>query len=106
MLPLGEVKAPREVHGEARQIDVWFAPKPQPAADPQVLGLLGRFASSPCLLEPFRNPPTPTEIRSCLSKLLDVHADFERRAKREGTRIAKLICLGYGFFLLRLQRRC
>ncbi len=44
--PLGEVKAPREVRGEARQIDVWFAPKPQPAANPQLLGLLGRFAAT------------------------------------------------------------
>jgi hypothetical protein len=39
----GEVKAPREVKSEVRQIDVWFAPT-QTTADAIPLGLLGRFA--------------------------------------------------------------
>ena len=85
--PLGEVQAPRNVPGEVRQIDVYFAPKPQPAADPQVLGLLGRFTSSPCLLEPFRNAPTPTEIRNCLLKLFEVQGELQRKAKRDSERI-------------------
>lgn len=49
LAPLGEVQTSRDVFGEVRQIDVWFAPLPQAGADPQGLGLLGRFASSPCL---------------------------------------------------------
>ena len=85
--PLGEVQAPRRVAGEVREIDVWFAPKPQPTLLPSVLGLLGRLASRPCLLEPFRNAPTPSQIRSCLSKLFDVHAELERQAKREKTSV-------------------
>lgn len=52
LAPLGEVQTPREVSGEVRQIDVWFAPSPQPSAEAQQLGLLGRFAATPCLLEP------------------------------------------------------
>lgn len=55
LAPLGEVETSCDVAGEVREIDVWFAPKPQPTAEPQVLGLLGRFASGPCLMEPFRN---------------------------------------------------
>jgi hypothetical protein len=85
--PLGSVQAPRRVAGEVREIDVWFAPSSQPTADPHVLGLLGRFASSPCLIEPFRNAVTPSQIRSCISKLFDVHADLERQAKREKTSV-------------------
>lgn len=83
LTPLGDVQAPREVSGEVRQIDVWFAPIAKPTAEPQVLGLLGQFAASPCLLEPFRNAPTPSQIRSCMSKLFDVHANLERQMKRE-----------------------
>lgn len=85
--PLGEVQAPRRVAGEVREIDVFFAPKPQPMLEPSVLGLLGRLASRPCLLEPFRNAPTPSQIRSCLSKLFDVYAELERQAKREKTSV-------------------
>lgn len=87
LTPLGDPQAPRQLAGEVREIDVWFAPKPQPTLEPQVLGLLGRFVSISCLLEPFRNAPTPSQIRSCISKLFDVHADLERQAKREKTKI-------------------
>ena len=58
LTPLGEVETSRDVAGEVREIDVWFAPNLQPTAEPQILGLLGRFASSPCLIEPFRNAAT------------------------------------------------
>jgi hypothetical protein len=85
LTPLGDVQAPREVSGEVRQIDVWFAPTAKPTAEPQMLGLLGRFAASPCLLEPFRNAPIPSQIRSCMGKLFDVHASLERQMKREKT---------------------
>lgn len=44
--------------GKFARIDVWFAPNSQPTAEPQMLGLLGQFAFSPCLIEPFRNAAT------------------------------------------------
>lgn len=87
--PLGDVQAPREVPGEVRQIDVWFAPIAQPTLEPQLLGLLGRIAASPCLLEPFRNAPTPTEIRNCLLKLFELHGELQRSARREQKRLAE-----------------
>jgi hypothetical protein len=87
LTPLGKVETSRDVPGEVRQIDVWFAPTPQPAAAPQVLGLLGRFASGACLLEPFRNAPTTTEVRSCLVKLFELQGGLQRKAKREEERI-------------------
>jgi hypothetical protein len=44
------------------------------------------MATTAALFEPFRNPVTVSEVRSCLSKLLDVTAELERRARRENTR--------------------
>ncbi|HLO48978.1 MAG TPA: hypothetical protein VK211_11230 [Kamptonema sp.] len=83
LTPLGEVNISREVSGETRQIDVWFAPRLQPAADPQTLGLLGKIASRPCLLEPFRNQPSKTEIRNCILKLFSLQSQLQRQARRE-----------------------
>jgi hypothetical protein len=40
------------------------------------------MAATSCLFEPFRNPPSEVEIRSCLSKLYAVHGDVLRKAKR------------------------
>lgn len=89
LTPLGDVQAPREVPGEVRQIDVWFAPIAQPTLEPQLLGLLGRIAASPCLLEPFRNAPTPTEIRNCLLKLFELHGELQRQARRDEKRLTE-----------------
>jgi hypothetical protein len=40
------------------------------------------MAATSCLFEPFRNPPSEIEIRSCISKLYTVHNDLLRKAKR------------------------
>ena len=47
------------------------------------MGLIASIATLPCLIEPFRNQPKPSEVRSCLSKLFHVIGDFERQTKRE-----------------------
>ncbi|MBW4497636.1 MAG: hypothetical protein KME26_32165 [Oscillatoria princeps RMCB-10] len=83
--PYGTVQAPRRVAGEARQIDVWFAPAPQSAGTPETLGLLGRFMATPCLFEPFRNPVTPEQVCGCLSKLLQVQEEYYREENRTKT---------------------
>jgi hypothetical protein len=41
------------------------------------------MATTPCLFEPYRNPPSEIEIRSCLLKLYAVHGDVLRTAKRQ-----------------------
>jgi len=82
LAPLGEVELSREVTGEVRQVDVWFAPSPTSTASRQPLGLLGRMALSPCLLEPFRNQPSKTEIRNCMLKLFSLHSQLQRQARR------------------------
>ncbi len=82
--PLGKVEASKEVIDEARQVDVLFSPAPE--AQAPNLGLLGRIALlNTALLEPFRNQPSKTEVRNCLTKLFTVIADSQRKAKREDT---------------------
>jgi hypothetical protein len=87
LTPLGEVETSRDVAGEVRSIDVWFTPAPLSPGDALGLGLLGRLALEPAIIEPFRNAVTPSQIRSCMSKLFDVQADWERQAKREKTSV-------------------
>jgi hypothetical protein len=83
LAPFGMVETSYEVSGEPQLVDVYFVPTVQPSE----LGLLGRMAQTPCLIEPFRNQPTTDEIRSCLLKLFQVHGDFRRQARRAETSV-------------------
>ncbi len=85
--PLGSVETSKDVAGEIREIDVYFAPNANPQIDKTTLGLLGRFAETKVLIEPYRNAVTKSEVRSCTTKLFDTCARFEREAKRNNTRI-------------------
>lgn len=79
LAPLGTVQRTFEVPGESKFVDVWFTPTlPPPAISPD-LGLLSRIATTPCLLEPFRNAPKRHEVRSCLLKLLWLQEDVRRK---------------------------
>jgi len=84
---LGEVKSARVVRGEVREIDVWFSPNILDNNPRELLGLLGKMAINPCLFEPFRNPVTATEIRTCLLKLLQVEGEINRQANRQKTNV-------------------
>ena len=79
---LGKVETSKDVKSEVREIDVWFVPNPSPSPTSE-LGLLAKMAVTSCLFEPFRNPPSEVEIRSCLLKLYTIHGDLLRQAKRE-----------------------
>jgi len=50
--PYGEVKLSQKVSGEIKEIDVLFTPSSQQTSNLEVLGLLGRFAEFPAILEP------------------------------------------------------
>jgi hypothetical protein len=89
LAPYGTVEISLEVTGESQFVDVFFKPSSSPAIARQALGLLGRIAQTPCLLEPFRNQPSAFEIRSCLQKLYQVHGNYLRKAKREKESIAE-----------------
>jgi len=83
LAPLGSVESGREVIGEVQQADVWFVPGLVASAERLVLGLLSQMTSNPCLLEPFRNPPSRTEVRSCLLKLFLLHGELQRQSRRD-----------------------
>ena len=87
LTPYGQVETSKDITAEVRQIDLLFIPDPQPAQSLEKLGLLGRMATNYAIFEPFRNPVSRSEIRSCIGKLFDVHANLERQAKRNETRI-------------------
>ena len=87
LTPYGQVETSKDITAEVRQIDLLFIPSPQPTQSLEKLGLLGRMATNYAIFEPFRNPVSRSEIRSCIGKLFDIHADLERQAKRNETRI-------------------
>ena len=45
------------------------------------------MARNYAVFEPFRNAVTKSEIRSCMGKLFDLHANLERQNKRNNTKI-------------------
>jgi hypothetical protein len=81
LAPLGAVEISHEVLSESRLVDIYFTPSAQSTFKPTDLGLLGKIAATPCLIEPFRNQPTSTEVKNCLLKLFLVQADFQRRTE-------------------------
>ncbi|MCZ8227188.1 MAG: hypothetical protein O9324_25470, partial [Microcystis sp. LE19-84.1B] len=78
---LGTIKKSKKVKSEVQEIDVWFEPATASRTE-LPLGLLAKMAATCCLFEPFRNPPSEVEIRSCISKLYAVHGEVLRKAKR------------------------
>jgi hypothetical protein len=67
--------------GESQQVDVWFIPKThQPIVE---LGLLGKMATTPALLEVFRNPISEDDLFACFEKLCKVRGELKRTARRE-----------------------
>lgn len=82
LAPIGTVQRQYEIPGEAKFADVWFVPTPG-ACQTEDLGLLGRIVQNPCLLEPYRNVPSRTEVRVALMKLVWVQEDERRKAGRE-----------------------
>ena len=87
LTPYGQVETSKDITSEVRQIDVLFIPSPQPTKTIEILGLLGKMAANYAIFEPFRNPVSKSEIRSCIGKLFDIYADLERQAKRNNTQI-------------------
>ena len=88
--PYGEVQAASQVAGEIREIDVLFTPFPHQTTNVELLGLLGKLATTPAIFEPFRNPASTEEICDCLLKSLEVRGALRRAAKREQTTTAKI----------------
>jgi hypothetical protein len=79
--PFGQVQTSFKISSEVREVDVYFQPDRSIQLIPE-LGLLGKIALTDFVLEPFRNPPTIFQIRACMGKLFDLHANLIRETKR------------------------
>jgi Domain of unknown function (DUF4351) len=86
LAPGGQVTTALTIDSEMREIDVYFNPSNDPSRISD-LGLLARCATQPAVFEPFRNPVSIPEIRSCMSKLYDLHRETVRQAKKDGQKI-------------------
>jgi Domain of unknown function (DUF4351) len=86
LAPGGQVTTALTIDSEVREIDVYFVPANDPTKLSD-LGLLARCAAQPTVFEPFRNPVNTAEIRSCMSKLYDLHRETVRQAKKDGQKI-------------------
>ncbi len=80
--PFGKVEPAYKIAAEVREVDVYFMPSSS-NLDRTDLGLLGKCATAPAVIEPFRNSVSVSQIRACMSKLYDLHADIYRAAKRD-----------------------
>jgi hypothetical protein len=80
--PFGKVDPAYKIAAEVREVDVYFIPSVN-NLDRTDLGLLGKCATAPVVIEPFRNSVSVPQIRACMSKLYDLHADIYRSAKRD-----------------------
>ncbi len=78
----GKVQIDLPITNELRRIDVFFTPAGVMPEDPTIQ-LLWRCATYGASFEPFRSPVRDSEVRSTISKLLDVHSKLTRKAKRE-----------------------
>ncbi|MCU0566582.1 MAG: flagellar assembly protein H [Oculatellaceae cyanobacterium Prado106] len=79
--PIGRVERSKEIPGEPKYADVYFIPAAPPSSSIPFLGVLGQFLVTACLLEPFRNAPSDTEIRDCILKLFWLHSDLRQQAE-------------------------
>jgi hypothetical protein len=82
LLPFGKVEPSYKIAAEVREVDVYFTPSSN-NLNRTDLGLLGKCAIEPVVIEPFRNSVSVPQIRACMSKLYDLHADIYRAAKRD-----------------------
>jgi hypothetical protein len=80
--PFGKVDPSYKIAAEVREVDVYFIPSGN-NLDRADLGLLGKCATAPVVIEPFRNSVSVPDIRACMSKLYDLHAKIYREAKRK-----------------------
>ncbi len=79
---LGDVRLDARIAGETRHGDVLYTERRGRPARRRKLGALGELARGRVLFEPFRNPVTAIEVRSCVLKVIDLEAQEARAARR------------------------
>ena len=81
LAPFGEVKAPRRVSAEVREIDVWFSP----TTNTDILGLLGKLAALTNFQANLQTTASlDQEERSLIMKLSPLYVQWEEAALKKG----------------------
>lgn len=81
--PIGQVTPNLPIKAETRYADIWFVPESVEESERAYLGLLGKLTTTPCLIEPFRNPADEDQILDCVGKLISLRRELLRKANRE-----------------------
>lgn len=79
----GVTTSNHEIAPETQHADLRHEPNPDRQAERDKLGLLGRFASLPCLMEVYGHAPTAEEFRACLAKHLAYWRQRSRAVRRQ-----------------------
>jgi hypothetical protein len=87
--PLGTVKTSQKIRSEVLEVDVWFEPDPSPPSPLPPLGVMGRMTDTLTLFEPYRNPVSEDDLRSCLLKVLIAQSKKRRDGRRQNSPIAE-----------------
>lgn len=75
-----------EISPESQYADLLHEPEPPRDAERKRLGLLGRIAAAPCLIEVYSRAPSDDEFRACLTKHLAFWQQRARRARADNQR--------------------
>jgi hypothetical protein len=70
LAPLGKVETEAEVQAESQRIDILFEPIGLPDSTRLELGLLGKIAQKPCIIELYHRACNIGDLRSCIRKQL------------------------------------
>jgi hypothetical protein len=77
--PSGTTVAHGEINAETQYADLRHEPDPAHQVERNRIGLLGRLAAEPCLIEVYSHAPDAEEFRACLAKHL---ASWQARARK------------------------
>lgn len=82
--PFVQVSVQHEVQPPAQYVDLYVtSPPAEPEAMARALGLLGRIAAAPCLLEPFGGTISAEEAESCVRKQLTLRHALALRGEQD-----------------------
>lgn len=79
----GTIVAGDVINTETQYADLRHEPDPARHAERARLGLLGRLAAVPCLIEVYSQAPRPEDVRACLAKHLAHWQDCARQARSD-----------------------
>jgi hypothetical protein len=88
---IGDVEIDARIAGQSRRGDVLFTERRDRPAHRRRLGTLGTLARGEVLIEPFRNPMTESDLKSCVLKAIDLEAREARAARRAGRKRSSVV---------------